>query len=644
MRAALLAMLATSVLAPFAQADVGGPCPRGANYVATIPEVRGACAVAFDGAAIVACAPEQVGGSGQDRQLVRANVAADGTGASPSLATQDSGCAFAADIAVSSDGTIAIADAAGGVRLIARDGVAKVVGDTVVRAAIGVAWRGSQLAVSDRATRSVIVLNADGSAAARLGAGQLGEPRGLTATADGSIFVADRLGNCIWHFAADAKGALAPQGRRIGERGANPGQFNAPCDVAAREFGGTTCLLVADELNHRVQILDATGAFVGFFGMHALIPRQGEGRIHYPRSVAVSADGATVAVAEPFEDRLQVFTLVQEPGERDPAYAQFEFITSHFGPKVACETDLLVLLDLETQGVALLDARTTPPIHMSIIGGAGAMAGRFGEVSAFAVEPVTGRVWVADCARGRIDVFNTAWDRTKDPVVDMFIPQLARSMDLARLGSRIVRMPEIADIAFETRLGQPSVLLLDRAGCAILRTDARLSSLETIALPEAARAPEELALASDGRIAVADPVARRVFLRSAAGDWTTLDRLGDIAFARPVGVGFDEHGQLVVSDNARDACIVSNADGTARLVGERGGLDEQFFGPEAIAPSPKGLIVVDRGNHRFQRFGEGFQWNLTGSMGRYYDKKRKGSPGAAPASTPETRTRKEAES
>jgi hypothetical protein len=29
-----------------------------------------------------------------------------------------------------------------------------------------------------------------------------------------------------------------------------------------------------------------------------------------------------------------------------------------------------------------------------------------------------------------------------------------------------------------------------------------------------------------------------------------------------------------------------------------------------------------------ERFGDGFTWNLTGSMGRYYDRKRRGSPGA----------------
>jgi hypothetical protein len=124
-----------------------------------------------------------------------------------------------------------------------------------------------------------------------------------------------------------------------------------------------------------------------------------------------------------------------------------------------------------------------------------------------------------------------------------------------------------------------------------------------------------------------------VFLRDTNGTWTAIARIG-WDFLRPGGVAFDDRGQLVVSDSALDAVLVSDPQG-ARRVGERGILDEQFYDPQSIVPSPRGLIVIDRGNHRFQRFGEGFAWNLTGSLGRYYDKKRKGSPGAAPASTPE---------
>lgn len=136
-----------------------------------------------------------------------------------------------------------------------------------------------------------------------------------------------------------------------------------------------------------------------------------------------------------------------------------------------------------------------------------------------------------------------------------------------------------------------------------------------------------------------------MFVRSPTGEWRTLRALGDIEFIRPSGVEFLVDGSMAVSDAARDGIILGKAEGSARFVGEKGGLDEQFWDPQAIARSPRGYIVVDRGNHRFQRFGDDFDWNLTGSMGRYYDRKRRGSPGApaipsgpAPSTTPTTTT------
>ena len=610
----------------------------GADHLRTLPDLRGACAVSFDGPDLVVCTPEAMppAGASVDRapQVWRCGLRA------AELSRIDATVSCASDCDVSADGVTAVADLAGRVVTIARDGSVRSLGEGVFESVSGVAWSGQSIVACDRRIGSLIVLGPDGTETDRAGNGTLRDPQGLDVAADGSVFVADRLANCIWHFARGADGKLSQAPRAIGERGTNPGQFNAPCDVVALEHGGTRCLVVADEMNHRVQVLGDDGGFVGFFGMHALFPRQGDGRIHYPRSVAVDAAGTTLAVAEPFEDRVQLFTLKAEPNPPD-AVGGYEFITSHFGTEVACAEDLLVLVDTESQGVALLDARTTPPIHMAIIGGLGAMTLRFTEVSAIAVEPKSSRVWVADRGRGRLEVFDTVWDRTKAPVLDMFIPRLARSVELASFTRRLpvpagrygMRTVAITDIAFDPR-DAGRVLLLDAANRSIVVTDPKLAAGIVELLPAAVRSPEELAIADDGRIAVVDPVLRQVFERSIDGTWSALSALGDIDFARPTGVAFGSDGGLVVADAARDGCIVGAADGSARLVGARGELDEQFFEPQSSCPSPLGLIVVDRGNHRFQRFGAGFAWNLTGSMGRYYDQKRRGSPGAAPASTP----------
>ena len=625
-------------------------CPKGAEYLATAADLPGAVAVASEGSAFLVATPEAI----QPRERVmRVELGGDGavkspfavgaaSGESNAVSAGSSSSASFASIApialdVAPDGTVVVADAAGVVR-IGRDSVWSVIGAGLFEEPSGIAFHPQGVVVADRRKRTLIVCSREGVERARLGEGQLGDPRGVAALDDGTVLVADRLHDCVWRFDASIDGTPNPKGVAIGEFGSSPGQFNAPSDVAVRGQGTSACIFVADELNHRIQVFDRGGSFVGFFGMHALIPRMGDGKIHYPRGVAISADGATLAVAEAFEDRVQLFTLTPEAAAA-PLVKSPELISSHFGSEVACAGDVLALVDIETEAVGILDARTTPPIHVTLMGGSGASPQRFREVSAIAIEPQTRRVWIADRARNVVDVYALKFDPAKEPVVDLFMPSLARSMRLEDFARRLqtssgrsdVRTPDLADIAFVSR-DASSVLLLDRANMAVIKTDPRCTAGQLVALPEAARSPEELAISSDGTWAIADPVAQSVFVRSPTGEWRTLRALGDIEFIRPSGVEFLDDGSMVVSDAARDGVILGKAEGPARFVGEKGGLDEQFWDPQAIARSPRGYIVVDRGNHRFQRFGDDFVWNLTGSMGRYYDRKRRGSPGAPPIS------------
>jgi len=613
-------------------------CPRGAEYVATASTLAGAAAVAADGVGFLVAAPEALD---QATRVVRVEFGGDGT---VTLPFECDGINAPIAIDAASDGTIALADACGIVWIGGANAWRKV-GEGTLEEPSGVSFHPAGLAIADRRLCAVLVTTRDGLEIARLGADQLGDPRGVASLEDGTVFVADRLRDCVWRFSAGGDGMPTPQGIPIGEFGSSPRQFNAPCDVATHRNGDSVCIYVADELNHRIQVLDSDGRFVGFFGMHALIPRMGEGKIHYPRGVAVSRDGKTLAVAEGFEDRVQLFSLMAEPVP-PPLMKSPELISSHFGAEVACAGDVLALIDIETEAVGILDARTTPPIHVTLMGGSGASPQRFGEVSAIAVEPSTRRVWIADRARGVIDVYALAFDPAKEPIVDLFMPRLVRSMRLENFARRLtvptgrfaVRTPDLVDIAFASQ-DATRVFLLDRANMAVIVTDPRCSQGDVVLLPDAARTPEELAVAADGTWAVADPVAQAVFVRAPTGAWSALRSLGDLHFVRPSGVEFVDDGavgasaglgrerSMVVSDAARDGVIIGAVKGPARFVGEKGGLDEQFWDPQAIALSPRGHIVVDRGNHRFQRFGDQFTWNLTGSMGRYYDRKRRGSPG-----------------
>ena len=657
-----------------AQASGLADCPRGARFLRTVEPIPGACSVIFDGTTaeggprLLVCAPESFAGFDGDAVAPRdaqgqfvvgdvvvgdvvvgdvmvGDVMAEGAMAGQVLEVVGDEVAAvatgridsAADIARSGDGVLAVADLAG--RLLVGD---RVVGEGRLVRPVAVAWMGSSLLVSDAGASAVLLLGGDGVERARLGVGRLVEPAGLALAPDGSLLVADRLGDCLWRFMPAGSGGFVDEPVRIGERGVGPGQFHSPRDVAIAPRDGGWCVVVADELNHRIQILDPDSRRADFFGMHALVPRQGEGRIHYPVGVAVSNDGRLVAVAEAFEDRVQILELKAEPDEVDPTAGSLEFISSHFGGESAAGAGMLAVVDVETQSVALLDARSTPPIHISIIGGNGALPGRFGEISAVAIDDADGRVYIADRVRGRIDAIATDWNREGLQKVDMFIPRLARGMDLALLGAP--RAPVVADMLVgEAAGGAGRMILLDAANRAIIRCGVRLEDASFEPLPDAARSVAELARGADGTLVVSDPVARLVHVRAPDGAWRSLGALAGVAFVRPTGVAILDGGAIVVADTARDACIVAEAapDGSwtgAIVVGSRGGLDEEFFAPESIVATPRGSIVIDRGNHRFQRFAPAgdasFAWNMTGGLGRYYDRKRIGSPGASAVREP----------
>ena len=630
-------------------------CPQGADHVATLPEMRGASAVAFVGERLLVATPESLAGGALGPAVVSTNPLEPDAAALPLALEGAAAVAWASDLAVADDGTVAIADLGGGVVLRDTSGGARVVAQELLRRPTGLGWAGEHLAVSDALLKAVLLVDRDGREVERIGAGLFVEPAGLAVDPRGTLWIADRLASCLWRVDRGADGGYTrATPRAVGERGAGPGQFSAPRDVAVLPRGDAWCLLVADELNHRIQSLTSEGAAAGFFGMHALIPRQGEGRIHYPVSLAVAPDGAHIAVAEAFEDRVQILRLKDEPDELDPSLGAITSISSHFGSESSGGGGLLIVVDVESQGVAIMDARRTPPLHIAIVGGSGALPGRFGEVAALALDDADDRIYIADRVRGVIDVIALDWNREQAPIIDMFMSRLARSMRLERLaplgaaaGRSDWRTPDPADMLVGARAGGAGELvILDRSNLGVIFTSTRLAGGRFEPLPAEARLPSEMARAADGTLIVTDPVAGLLFLRQPNGQWLPFSGPAGTAspdgeksastdpmlFLRPSGVAVVE-GATIVTDAALDGCIVLE-EGRARRVGVRGVLDEQFYDPQSISDSPNGLIVIDRGNHRFQRFGakdgDLFAWNMTGGLGRYYERKRRGSPGAPP--------------
>ncbi|XP_078348232.1 uncharacterized protein LOC144633264 [Oculina patagonica] len=128
------------------------------------------------------------------------------------------------------------------------------------------------------------------------------QPRGIAVNSKGLIAVADREGHCIVTF--DKEGKFV---RKLGCYGENPGQFNIPKAVT---YLNDDEILVADELNHRIQQFNVqTGNFVKSFGKYGA----GEGEFQNPVSVCMDCEGRVVVAECGNNNRIQVFTKNGKP-------------------------------------------------------------------------------------------------------------------------------------------------------------------------------------------------------------------------------------------------------------------------------------------------------------------------------------------
>jgi len=157
-----------------------------------------------------------------------------------------------------------------------------------------------RLFVSDGKMHRVLIFNAKHELENQINEG-LVDPVGIALdTANRFLYVVDTQQDQVIVYDADSLKLL----RRMGTGGKNhflttPGDFAAPQGVAVDGDGN---VYVTDTLNNRVEIFDADGNFISWFGKHA----DGPGCFTRPKGIAVDADGH-IWVADEMQDRLQVF-------------------------------------------------------------------------------------------------------------------------------------------------------------------------------------------------------------------------------------------------------------------------------------------------------------------------------------------------
>jgi DNA-binding beta-propeller fold protein YncE len=166
--------------------------------------------------------------------------------------------------------------------------------DVEAESLIGVGFAGGRLFATDSTTGRLLCLDEKGRTIWTLGRQDgFSRPTGLVADVD-RLYVVDTMGHKVV--------IVSPDGRVIGsfgERGAEPGQFNFPTNIAR---GPDDRLYVTDTMNFRVQIFEADGRFVKTFGKLG----DGSGDFDKPKGIAVDSEGH-IYVVEGFNDVVQIF-------------------------------------------------------------------------------------------------------------------------------------------------------------------------------------------------------------------------------------------------------------------------------------------------------------------------------------------------
>jgi DNA-binding beta-propeller fold protein YncE len=356
-------------------------------------------------------------------------------------------------------------------------------------------------------------------------------------------------------------------------------------------------------------VFDADGAPLYEWGIHALRPREGEGKLHYPSGIAVDAAGALAVVCEGFSDRVQLFGAATGPPElymTDPAILP-QGPARHYGMAIDSGGDLLFVAEPETETVLVFVLVDPVPVLIGRLGGYGAAADDLVEVVDVAASADGRECAITDVGSRRLSTFRLDRAQGEAPRFDPTLGWFVRSADLERVRER--RFP-----AFDGPL-EPGALeraedgrlyVVDELRARILRFspsfELELAFGGRVRGPGELRGPTDLLLtASDSELYVVDAPSRRVVVFDRSGRFL---RALEGGLERPHGVALGPDGTAYVTDAGAHRVVVFGADGEVRATFGREGLGAgEFFKPRGIVVDGRGrVIVLDHGNHRGQIF------------------------------------------
>lgn len=490
----------------------------------------------------------------------------------------------------------------------------------------GIAIDNDLVLIADEGNNRVQLLNHDGTVLKVIGGpgvgdGQFTRPAGVTFDVQRNIYVADADNNRVQSFDLDGEFLAA-----WGDYGPFAGLMDEPLGLTARDQR----IFVADSRNHRVQVFTLDGEPVYQWGVHARLPRQGSGALHYPVDIAIAPSGDVAAICETFEDRVQLFNVAPPDVAEADAGTPFQPRPNqtHFGTRLSLAANLLAIAEPETHTVYLYRIDREIPIHVTTHTGRGRAPHQFIRMAdlELAVDPVT--LLVADTAMARIQQFNLDYDPNEELAFRPLITNLSRAFDLAYFSDTILsgelRWP-IEPAAIE-RDADGNLHIVDPRNAMVHVFDAGMNHLRSIgagnAGPGRLRRPNDIAFSSDGqRTFVVDGGDRFVKVFDSNGAllraFDASDSAGG-AFVVPFGIEAGTDGFVYVTDAGSHRVL--KFDGAGRFVAQWGGKgsdDGQLWKPGGIEQASDGrLYIADYGNHRVQIFRPDGQWLVSFGLGK----------------------------
>lgn len=451
--------------------------------------------------------------------------------------------------------------------------------------------------VSDTGNHRIVVFNRAGQFLRSWGShgsgpGQFIGPMGLAVSKD-LIYIADSGNDCVRLFGRDAK--VLP---KVGEFGLKPGQFQRPIGIALdaksnvhvldrdnsrvqlfdaalgspRPWGewgpfpgmvsapSGFCIhqdriYVADTSNHRIQVMDLRGRPLYQWGIHAFMPREGNGKLHFPNAIAVAPDGSFAVVCEGFENRCQIFGLMP-PGESPPTspFVQNDPSgQSHFGPSAGLSGNLVALSEEEIDQVSIHNLLDGAAVRIAMVGQHGIRPGQFIRPSGLDLDAKGSTLVVGDAGNRRLHLFSLKQD---PPGQLRFIPQMAQltqTIDFAALRHTTPELRDrpVVEPTVVRRDHKGNLYVLDAIQGVIVVLDPKLKVSQVWPRPSATAPrwihPTDLALDPAGStVYISDAGRGSVHSYSLRGrprhEWKTAD------LTAPGGVAVKADGTVFVSD------------------------------------------------------------------------------------------------